>query len=196
MAIAGLQQKLIETINVRGAYGVIEDKEHPGWLRRSLLWCRGILVPSLTRIVFAENYADFKVPSWSWMAYDGGIDYLRPDFDSYDWEPLQSPWSREQEEGEEISLLAQAWDYDPLSAGPGELDIIFDIEIPSVQRPVKPMCVVLGKAKGIWIQDTRRHWVLVIAPTGREGTFERIGAGYIPGRCLSRKALKEMARII
>jgi hypothetical protein len=195
VAIAGLQEKLIETINVRGDYGVIEDKEHPGWLRRSLLWHRGPLVPSLTRIVFSANRADFKVPSWSWMAFDGGIDYLRPDFGSYDWEPIESPWARNGDKKTDIALLAHAWEYDPQSAGPGELEITFDIDAPGAQRPGKRMCVVLGRAKGSLIQETRRHWVLIIGPTPQEGIYERIGAGFLPGRCLSRTASKEKVRI-
>lgn len=193
VAISGLQQKLIETIKVRGDFGVIEDKEHPGWLRRSLLWHRGYLVPSLTRIVFADDRADFKVPSWSWMAFDGGIDYLRPDFGSYDWEHLESPWARDSEKRTDIALLAKAWEYDLESAGPTEIDIILDI--PGAQRPAKRICVVLGRAKGSLVHNTRRHWVLIIAPTDQEGIYERIGAGYMPGRSLLRSISKEMVRI-
>jgi hypothetical protein len=145
--------------------------------------------------VFSNDRVGFKVPSWSWMAFDGGIDYLRPDFGSYDWEPIESPWNRDSDKKTDIALLAHAWEYDPQSAGPGELDITFDIDVPSAQRPAKRMCVVLGRAKGSLIHDTRRHWVLAIAPTNQEGIYERIGAGYLPGRCLSRQPSKEKIRI-
>jgi hypothetical protein len=193
VAIAGLQQKLIETISVRGDYGVIEDTEHPGWLRRSLLWHRGRLVDSLARLEFSDDRVGFKVPSWSWMAFDGGIDYLHPDFGSYDWESLESPWSRNSFRTSDVALIAQAWKYDLEAAGQGEAELHFDV--PKAPRPAESVCIVLGRAKGSLVSETRRHWVLIIAPTGREDIHERIGAGYLPGRSLSRRPHKEKVHV-
>lgn len=198
MAIAGLQQKLIETIQVQGDYGIIEDRENSGWLRRSLLWCRGYLVRNLSRIVFPDHRAELRVPSWSWMAFDGGIDYLRPDFGNYDWDEVESPWARNSNSRADMALIANAWEYDLEAAGHGEDDITFDI--PSAPKPAKRICVILGRAKGSLMHDTRRHWVLVIAPTTEldcngNMAYERVGAGYLPGRCLSRVPYMEKVHI-
>ena len=57
------------------------------------------------------------MPSWSWMVFDGGIDYLRPDFGTYDWNEVESPWARKNKEGSDIALVAHAWEYDLESAG-------------------------------------------------------------------------------
>lgn len=198
VAIDGLQQKLFQTILVEGGFGVIDDKEHPGWLCRSLLWARDPLVPTLTRIAFPHDCATSIVPSWSWMAFDGGIDYLHPDFGGFDWEPLQPPcWPIENNDPSNISMIATAWEYDLEAAGPGEGEVVFDI--PGAPKPAKRICVVLGKAKGSLLPDSRKHWVLVIAPTARRRkgslVYERIGAGYMPGRCLSRFSHKDNVHI-
>lgn len=199
MAIAGLQQKLLETIDVYGGFGVIEDKKHPGWLRRSLLWVRDPLVPTLTRITFPPDCATSVVPSWSWMAFDGGIDYLHPGFGGFDWEPTEAPqWPIKNNDPSNIAVVATTWEYDLESAGHGEEELVFDI--PGAKQPARRICVILGKAKGSLIQDTRQHWVLIIAPTthrDRNGNlaYERIGAGYMPGRCLSRIPHKEGVHI-
>lgn len=184
VAIEGLQQRLIETISVHGEFGVIEDPQNPGWFRRSLLWCRGST--GLSRIEFPDKGAAFKVPSWSWMAFDGGIDYHSPDFGNYDWEPIASPWSSTSNSSCENALVAKAWNFD-LEAGLGESEVFYDDT--RALYSSRGICVILGKASGKWVQETRRHWALIIKSVMFQGctkfpTFERIGAGYIPGRCL------------
>lgn len=185
VAIWGLQQKLIQTIGVWGEFGVVEDPKNPGWLRRSLLWRRG---PSgLKRIIFPNTGATLKVPSWSWMAFDGRIEYHQPEFGNYDWEDITSPWSRTSIQDCKNALVAKAWNYDGESAGYGESEIIFDDTL--TQYPSSGICVILAKAKGACVQELRKHWVLIIMPVTLPGcytssAYERIGTGYIPGRCL------------
>jgi hypothetical protein len=196
VAIDGLQQKLMETTNVRGEFGVIEDPENPGWFRRSLLWRRGSR--DLKPIVFPTKGAASRVPSWSWMAYDGGIDYHRPDFGFYDWEDITSPWPRTEGQPCDNALVAKVWKYDLESAGQGESEVVFDDT--HALYSISGTCVVLGKATGIWEHETRRHWVLIVTPTTissceAASAYKRIGSGYIPGRCLSRKFHKEQAHI-
>lgn len=185
VAIGGLQQKLIQTIKVSGEFGIVEDPENPGWLRRSLLWRRGS--SGLKRIMFPNGGAALKVPSWSWMAFDGGIDYHRPDFGNYDWEDIASPWSPTNIHACMNALVAKAWNYDLEPAGHGESEIVFDDT--QTRYSSSGICVILGKAKGVWVQELRRHWVLIIMPVTFPGcktsfAYERVGTGYIPGRCL------------
>ena len=76
-------------MEVRGGFGILDEGEMRGLLRRSLLWCRGpdSLTPKLSRIKFSAD--SVPVPSWSWMAYTGGkdypgaIDYLDLEFDTW-----------------------------------------------------------------------------------------------------------------
>ncbi|KAI0476359.1 heterokaryon incompatibility protein-domain-containing protein [Xylariaceae sp. FL0804] len=113
VAIAGLEKRLVGACGNRGGYGVFDDGARGGLLHRSLLWHRSPREASLSRIAFfdpssgdqsqGQDHPDHDhhhrgrssvvVPSWSWMAYRGAIDYLRPPFNGVEWEPVGSPWS-------------------------------------------------------------------------------------------------------
>jgi hypothetical protein len=85
---------LLCTLRVVGNFGILEDATR-GLLRRTLLWRQHIHTTTLSRIDFTEAPAKTKlhIPSWSWMAYTGSIDYLTIDWGAYNWENIQSPWS-------------------------------------------------------------------------------------------------------
>ncbi|CAO2649036.1 Nn.00g099850.m01.CDS01 [Neocucurbitaria sp. VM-36] len=195
-AIDGLQQRLLRTMRVRGGFGIFDEGVTRGLLRRSLLWRRGIETPSLSRIHFPPESVVAVVPSWSWMAYTGGIDYLQPDFGSFEWEDLQSPWSTQAPNNvsntdprtANITLNAKAREFDLGAAVQGEGELIFDN--PGGSSQPKTLCVVLGKAKGSPSLETQRHYVLVVVMTGNrdrngERMYERVGTGYLPGKCIS-----------
>ena len=139
------------------------------------------------------------------MAYHGGIDYLEPDFGNYEWEDIESPWSRKAsgtlEDGKgacSIVLIATARAFDLGAAVQTEGDLIFDI--PDSRLPPQTMCVVLGKAKGSLSYEKERHCVLIIAPTIPEAkhghvVYERLGAGFLPGKCLPPSSCKDRVHI-
>jgi hypothetical protein len=194
-AIDGLQQRLLRTMRVKGGYGVFDEGLTRGLLRRSLLWRRGTDTHSLSRIHFPPESVVSYAPSWSWMAYTGGIDYLEPEFSSYEWEDLVSPWSSNRTPivstnpaTANIALVATAREYDLGVAVPGEGELIFDT--PGGSSQPKTLCVVLGKARGSPNPETQRHYILVVAAMAgqdRVGSkvYERIGVGYLPGKCIS-----------
>lgn len=189
-AIDGLQQKLLRTMVVKGGWGVLQDDAIPGTLRRSLLWHRGSGVDTLTRIKFPADRA--TPPSWSWMAYaggrdnSGGIDYFNPDFDSFDWQDVDSPWSHANTDKGSNLLTASSREYDATAYDGGvgiePFNVVFDAHAEKTQCPQR--CVVLGIQRGDTSFQDKRHYVLVIKATSVPGTYERIGAGYVPGRCL------------
>lgn len=165
---------------------MFDEGESKGLLRRSLLWRRGYDTPSLTRINFPDGHA--TVPSWSWMAYTGGINYLDLDFGGLEWEDLQSPWSRTEDREGNNALTAKVRGYDRDAAKEFESSLIFDAG--EGLEPDKGMCVVLGVQKGLMSLEDKRHYLLLIVPTtksGRNGSrvVERIGVGYLPGKCIT-----------
>lgn len=195
-AIAGLQQRLLRTMRVNGGFGVFDEGVTRGLLRRSLLWRRGADTARLTRINFPTESVVSAVPSWSWMAYTGGIDYLQPEFGSFEWEDLQSPWSSNSPQNVSqtdfstvnMALIATARQYDLGAAVLSEGELIFDT--PNRSSMPKTLCVVLGKAKERSLQEMKRYYVLVIAVAGHDGragetVYERVGAGHLPGKCIS-----------
>ncbi|OAL53853.1 hypothetical protein IQ07DRAFT_596836 [Pyrenochaeta sp. DS3sAY3a] len=145
--------------------------------------------PCLLRINFPKDRSYSHVPSWSWMAYSGVIEYLRPDFNNYLWEDIQSPWSQKANNTGADKLIATAWDYDTESAGYRESELTLDASRAS--PPKTGICIVLGKAKGS-VTPECRHWVLIIrrmkqSEHGADATYERIGAGYMPEKCLVQR---------
>ncbi|KAK4212327.1 hypothetical protein QBC37DRAFT_483945 [Rhypophila decipiens] len=115
VAIAGLQSRLLKAFGTEGGFGIFDEGPFlRGHLGRSLLWVRGDDVEALEEIDFPVTLGTITLssraqddnastsrdlpgppPSWSWMAYNGGIDYLDLEFDGIDWEGgISSPWTR------------------------------------------------------------------------------------------------------
>jgi len=208
VAIDGLQQRLLRTMDVKGGFGILEDKEQKGLFRRFLLWCRGsdMGAEPLTRIKFPSDRAISFVPSWSWMAYTGRIDYLKLDFAMFDWADIESPWSSKAETAQtdpaaaKIALKAEAqnYEYAPEPFNPHvpvqkEGQIIFDN--PNHSNPDNTQCVVLGIHKGEKPVEERMHYLIVVKATNdqtSDGTriYERVGAGYLPGRRVKGERVK------
>ncbi|KAH8895808.1 hypothetical protein GQ53DRAFT_792351 [Thozetella sp. PMI_491] len=195
LAIDGLQQRLLRAMKAKGGFGVFDEGVNKGLLRRSLLWHRGSDITSLSRIKFPSDCAISAVPSWSWMSYAGGIDYLSLEFGGIAWEDVVSPWFRnmdgrprtERREAN-ITLTAVACDFDSAGAMTDEGWLIFDCPGGSMQLETK--CVVLGKQNGPAHIEDQRHYMLLVAPTmtldcDGNKIYERVGAGYLPGRHVS-----------
>lgn len=148
----------------------------------------------LSRIKFPPDRA--TPPSWSWMAYaggkdnSGGIDYFNPDFDKFDWQDIDSPWSQS-DTGKGTTLLrtlSQEYDANAYE-GKNEdhaVEIILDDNSKVIQYPHR--CVVLGIQKGGMLVSDKRHYILVIEATTKPGVYERIGAGFVPGICINGQA--------
>lgn len=189
IAIGGLQQRLLKTIRVQGGFGILDAGKTRGLLRRTLLWRRGTDTNTMSRIEFPQDRA--RVPSWSWMAHTGGIDYLDVGFGAYDWEDIESPsWPPlgAGHDAKVMALTATARIYDLGAATQEEFELTFDN--PGKPLPHRSLCVVMGKAKGRSLPDEQRNCLLIITPVvGQNGkvVYERIGAGFLPGKCISPK---------
>lgn len=132
------------------------------------------------------------------MAYNGGIDYLQPEFGSVDWEPIQSPWSQTRTPMSNIVLVAKACKYNPKLMKNDECHVTFDLG--DVTEREWYSCVILDRDKGTSDQDRCKNWVLIIASTARQDQYdnliyERIGAGYVSGRCVSHVPYTESVHI-
>ena len=184
MAISSLERRLIRGMMVSGGFGVFHDDRNAGMLHRSLLWCRGSDTTSLPRLEDPYYYAGGgQIPSWSWMAYHGGIDYLEPEFGGIDWAELSSPWaSTPFSKPNEITLWGMAYKYDSGVAVEGEGTVIFDR--PKDSERLSTLCFVVGKAKTLDSIEERKHYVLLVTAVG-ETMYERVGVGVLPGTCIS-----------
>ncbi|KAJ9138333.1 Serine/threonine-protein kinase par-4 [Pleurostoma richardsiae] len=96
IAVDGIQSCLLKAFGTHGGYGIFAEKNDkgrgPGLLRRSLLWYRPPDKKELVRIKFPQDHAGVAtVPSWSWMAYMGEVDFLQPPFGNINWMAIRSP---------------------------------------------------------------------------------------------------------
>jgi len=203
MAIDGLQRRILDALRTKGGFGVFDQDDRKGLLHRSLLWHRDVTTADspLRRIVFPSNWAISAVPSWSWMAYTGAIDYVSPPFNGVAWEKLRSPWSGDGVEGvktetkvRRMALVGEARGYNPFkggnAAGRDDQDsglLVFDV--PGQSEQPETLCVVLGIQRHVPQDEANCYLLLVKEAAGREDhkgqkVHERAGTGYLPGRCL------------
>jgi hypothetical protein len=142
VAISGLEKRLLRTFGTVGGYGILEL-----YLHRSLLWKR--LDKPLVRI---NSLRCQRIPSWSWMAYTGAINYMEIPFGKAEWsEDIQSPFSNHDSK----KLLAGAEtrsDRRELRAVVRDFihrrgDLFFDEPDRQFDKEKKLRCVIFGKQK-------------------------------------------------
>lgn len=140
-----------------------------------------------------NNLSGEILPSWSWMAYDGAIDYLDPPFGSVDWKDgISAPWMNmgQAERVADRELKATAY---PFKNGPvkdeeeEDFEVVFDSgdRVVSAEEWLDWKCVVMGTrrvARGTKKPvDEITHYLLVIAPSGTGHSYWRIGVGKMAG---------------
>jgi len=190
IAIAGLEKRLIIDLKTHGGFGVFDDGE--SLLRRSLLWRRGAVdVPTLRKIAFPPE-RNTAVPTWSWMAYEGGIDFLELPLGGVEWQEdeVHSPWIPDTSEvyhtmtpTRSCELSAIARDFDIKGAS-----IIYDTPGPDIEKlPLK--CIVMGRQQQQEELENARHYALFITPIkGASKYYERIGVGFLQGKYIELEA--------
>ncbi|EAT85373.2 hypothetical protein SNOG_06722 [Parastagonospora nodorum SN15] len=202
VAIAGLEKRLQRAFGTKGRYGIFDDgnKLGSGLFHRSLLWRREWNAAEskdgepLVAIAFPAE-KDFHVPSWSWMAYRGGIDYTDPPFKSATWETgeLIPPWTRGNHQhpdtNEDVSIAAVARDFDLKGRDPEEVKIAYDTEKSSEGQRVQ--CVIVARSKAARSDQDRRYYVLLVIPTQNQAVdgpwmkCKRVGAGFMLGKYIT-----------
>lgn len=166
-AILGLQARLSRSYNSKESYGVLWE-----YFERTLLW-QAEIPGSLSCISYPD---DDIVPSWSWMAYTGKIQYMDIFFDGVYWDDsIEDSRSNGQ-------LHAKA---NQLSIDEIELSsrAILDSKEYTVD-PVRWMCIVIGKSKKTKASGGRDRYVLLIRPHSSSTlphTYKRVGVCTLSG---------------
>ncbi|KEY64228.1 hypothetical protein S7711_03513 [Stachybotrys chartarum IBT 7711] len=189
VAILGLERRLICDLQARGGFGVFDDGR--SLLQHSLLWKRGKEVATLTRIDFGLNRA---IPSWSWMAYNEGIDFLDLPLGDVKWlrGEIISPWadpSGEMARGTpEISILARKFTTRRELTEDSVDSIVYDSPDRVQRQAVR--CVLMGKIgnRGTSKKEDLIYCVLFVQPQkvapGTAETYERVGVGFLAAKVI------------
>jgi hypothetical protein len=176
IAIKGLEKRLIRTLNTVGGCGMLQCFWH-----RCLLWQRSD--DSLRRI---QEFRDESIPSWSWMAYEGGIKYMDVPFGEVSWNSnIVSPFGQgpntpdRDDEGQlPIEIEAQVWDI----VDAENQHLIID---EPGRVPVEHFrCVVLGQNKNSEPSPSQMHYAMIVTRVckGIVDTYERVGVAVLERR--------------
>jgi len=172
VAIKGLEKRLLGALGSQGGFGVLDT-----YLRRSLLWQRDTV---LERIDFPHNTEQEPIPSWSWMAYAGGIRYMHvPGGAEWaKWEQdIVSPWKKARNKNDPLELEVLVRDLEDNKRQRRAL--IFSDE-PGRAFDSSPFkCVVVGSSNPLTQSRGREYYVLIVTPLGQRGSniYERAGVG-------------------
>ncbi|KAF1960285.1 hypothetical protein CC80DRAFT_466036 [Byssothecium circinans] len=214
-AIAGIEKRLQVAYNTKGGYGIFDDGPDGGLFHRSLLWKRGEDNNNKTtmRLIDFPAERNIRVPSWSWMAYSGGIEYTDPPFQAAEWEKddISPPWTRDQEGASsslsaplhlDMALNAIVRDFTVAGRSKDEanLKLTYDMER-TASNGTRTQCVVVARSRDERSYRDKTHYVLLVAQQ-RSGTvreekvYRRVGAGVMPGKFITLDKPGTAARIL
>ncbi|KAI1270913.1 heterokaryon incompatibility protein-domain-containing protein [Xylaria sp. FL0933] len=211
LAIAGLEQRLIRAFDTQGGYGVFTR-----YFGRGLLWQRDVaLAPQGLKPIQFPKSQKYKVPSWSWMAYEGAITFMELPFGEIEWEEkeVRSPWNHQvpaltalsppnhssnqtwyttnTKERTDLTVIARDF------SASADTHIIYDRGERLINQVVK--CVIVGRRRvKAEINDSQTHYALIIAQRGAGGhntQYERIGVGTLPQSAITLEGAGLLAQV-
>jgi len=181
-AISGLLKRLESALKSKVRYGVFCC-----FLSNLLLWRRS----DKEKTAPIDYKGRKEPPSWSWMAYYGGIDFVSksslmvPDFkdlgfDADDREALivkvrQFKNCRLEEEEKEHAIFA-----DPGRVG----SLWFDM---GAENPFKH-CVVIGMRSNGKQDPQKTYYILVVQEEPQDKGYKRLGVGEVKARYVSKES--------
>ncbi|KAK3346461.1 heterokaryon incompatibility protein-domain-containing protein [Lasiosphaeria hispida] len=170
VAIAGLERRLERGGFGTAPYGFFGDHY------RGLLWERRGASPPLQRIKYP---ARGRVPSWSWMAYDGEIQYVDVPEEEMEWlcRPAASIelGSRYSRSGRRLKIAVDSLSLGELREEPWRLSL----DDPGSVDLEDLMCAVVGRHMGN--NDGVQYYAVIVTTRLLQG-YERVGIGRLQGR--------------
>lgn len=176
-ALSGLVVRIAKALNCEENYGIFRL-----YLQRNLLWERDVLQSMMERI----EYKSRDVPSWSWMAYTGGIDFMDLEYGKLDlfvnlyFDDKQTLTTNVWEfqdchlnETTKADLVARREILDSCNANKGW--IVYDVE--GGDDFVSERGIVVGRMGS---EDQWEYYMLIVRQRdGKEGEYERVGVGKV-----------------
>lgn len=194
VAISGLEDRVAHVKECQSRYGIFQP-----FLHRNLLWQRSA-EERMKRI----GYETQAVPSWSWMAYDGGIQFMDIPFGDVDWmvnlrfkKKHKHEWFNENGKHalvtdiggfQNCGLEQRNTNYVILDSNKAERGWIqYDVEASENFRVER--CVVVGRESRENELGQRKYYILVVRPTSVDSEYTRVGVGWIQSDYVTRQRL-------
>jgi hypothetical protein len=177
--MSGLHTRIARTLGCDGRYGTLET-----YLHRNLLWHASD--HKLQKIAH-ESY----VPSWSWMAYDGGISFL--DEEEIPFDRVQWITDLRFDEHCDHALIADVGVFQGCTMEwEGSRFAVFDLsetnrgwiryDVEDGKNLLEEHCVVVGST-----ENSKVYYILLVRPTSVDSEYKRVGMGQVSKNCLVRK---------
>jgi hypothetical protein len=188
-AISGLEERIASVLGCDSKYGIFQQ-----YIHRNLLWQS--FDNKLERIAY-----DYHVPSWSWMAYSGGIRFMEILWNEVDWiidDHLRFDKEHEYDhaviaslgEIKHCTMERDGKKYDVFCRERKKRGWIqYDVE--DGKGLYRGHCVVIGKKRK---DDIDEYYILLVGPTGVDDEYRRIGVGQIQSSCVVR--LRDSIRLV
>jgi hypothetical protein len=198
-AISGLENRIAQAKKCETRFGIFQS-----FLHRSLLWQR----PE-ERNTDRIGYKTQIVPSWSWMAYNGSIQFMDIAFGKVEWvrslrfnKRNRYRWFNKKWKPALVTDISSFRNCSVkqsesgctiLDSGGAERGgIQYDVE--THERLDFERCVVVGRDWGYFQSDAeeRKYYILVVRSTGMENEYTRVGAGWIRGDYVARQDIQAL----
>lgn len=207
VAISGLESRLADFYHTKSIYGVLVR-----FLHRSLLWKR-----SGNTVMQPINFRDERVPSWSWMAYSGEIQYgTKQGWHRSAGTTLSGDLSLDAQNRRILAPIARISQglgigQEGLLRENGNLVGWIRFDRNDKQNVETFRCVVIGQGTTGWKDYVGVSWdeelipgefyyVMLVAPAHREqgdkDAYQRRGVAIIHGGYLSFSELRSKAAVI
>ena len=176
-AISGLVKRIESALDTEGRYGVFRC-----FFSRLLLWKRDNEEKTDSIV-----YVGRMVPSWSWMAYNGGIDFISnssimvPDSKDLRFDTNREALVVKIRQFENCQMGQEEKEY-AIFADPGRVGSLwFDIATKIEFRH----CVVVGMRKDQKKDPQKTYYILVVREKPRE--YKGLGVGEVEARYVSKE---------
>ena len=195
-AISGLESRIAQAKKCETRFGIFEP-----FLHRCLLWQR-----SEERNSSRIDYKAQIVPSWSWMAYSGSIQFMDITYGDVEWVRslrFNKRYKFMNFKKRKPALVTDIGSFqrcNPERRGTGYaiLDlngtergrIQYDME--THENLDAERCVVVGRDSRESDAGKRKYYILVVRSTGMENEYIRVGAGWILSDYVVRQGVRAL----
>jgi hypothetical protein len=189
VAASGLEARIARALECDSRHGIFQEHLH-----RNLLWQASDR--EMERIAYNNNQ---HVPSWSWMACSGGVQFIEVEVGSVSWVG-ELAFDNERDSAALIADVGKFWkctlkpdgDHYTISNFFGQKRGWVQYDVESDREGHKKQCVVVGRTEEKAIKD--HYYILVVVPTGEDGEYKRVGVGMIQTGCVEK--LRAHVRIV
>jgi hypothetical protein len=189
VAASGLEARIARALECNSRHGIFQKHLH-----RNLLWQASNR--KMERIAYNNSQ---NVPSWSWMACSGGVQFIEVKFGSVSWvDELAFD-----DERDSAALIADVGKFRKCTLKPDSdcytISNLFgrkrgwvQYDVESGREGHEELCVVVGRGEEKANKD--HYYILIVVPTGEDGEYKRVGVGMVRTGCVEK--LRAHVRIV